>query len=48
MRELTRARETAMNDLRAKRQQISAFDEGGHLRRDCQNRDDARIYGVFP
>ena len=25
MRELTRARETAMNDLRAKRQQISAF-----------------------
>ena len=25
MRELTRVRETAMNDLRAKRQQISAF-----------------------
>ena len=41
MRELTRARETAMNDLRAKRQQISAF----LLRRGVQYPPDKKTWG---
>src|SRR5499425_1230025 len=41
MRELTRARETAMNDLRAKRQQISAF----LLRRGVHYPPDKKTWG---